>query len=85
MTRTRLCALVLACMVVDAAQVEAQRQATQSQFRVWQFLPDSSRANPGGMAFNGENGDNDFHMFIALGSTRPIPTCGSTGTSWSIN
>ncbi len=67
MTSIRMCLLALVCITLGTARAAAQEKRAHYQFRVWQFLPDSSRTSPGGMWGAGAR-DEDFHMFIALGS-----------------
>jgi hypothetical protein len=58
-------------LALAALRVEAQEKHPQYDFRVWQFLPDSSRTSPGGMS-GAVSRDEDFHMYIALGAA-PTP------------
>jgi hypothetical protein len=68
----RTFALVVVCATLGVGRVSAQERVPQYQFRVWQFLPDSSRTSPGGMS-GVVSGDEDFHMYIALGAGRTPP------------
>lgn len=67
MTSTRTCVLTAVCVALGAANAGAQEKPVHYQFRVWQFLPDSSRTSPGGMS-GVVSKDQDFHMFVTLGS-----------------
>ena len=55
---------------LGGAQAGAQQRVAHYQFRVWQFLPDSSRTSPGTLSGVASE-DEDFHMFITLGSSSP--------------
>lgn len=67
MRPTRSLQLLLGFVLFAGAQVRAQGKSIHYQFRVWQFLPDSSHTSPGTLSgVAGE--DQDFHLFIALGS-----------------
>jgi hypothetical protein len=73
MTRIRTCGLAVMCAALGMSHAAAQERVPQYQFRVWQFLPDSSRTSPGTLS-GVVSGDDDFHMFIALGAgpTHPV-------------
>lgn len=67
MRRTIRFDVLVGLALFGGAPASAQKGVTHYQFRVWQFLPDGSLTNPGTMSGVASE-DEDFHMFITLGS-----------------
>ena len=71
MRASQLLPLLIGLVPLAGASARAQGKDSLYEFRVWQFLPDSSRASPGTLS-GIARGNEDFHMFIALGSVSAL-------------